>query len=285
MNKKVISLLLIFSITLSMSIPVSAGTVTIDKKNHMSYTLEDQNKSIFYIGENKLVLWEVGDTVFVDQYDLQGNLIVSGKGNRKNGEIVMVSNDAISSFNAKDIVQTISVNPLPSLYSFERVGTFPVYDRITSDRQTMYLYEDTGSAIHTTYAIRSYTGSIAALVIGIATGMFVPSVVASGVVSSMISTGLAFLVGETLNIASKITLAADKYELEYYGQDSKTGRKSDIYDKTDKYIISDEESNKMNEVYYDGSSYYDPDDDDPTLRLTQYIVPNLYGSEYEWDRW
>lgn len=250
-----------------------------------SYVQGDQNKIISYIGENKLVLWEIGDTVYAEQYDLQGNLIVSGKANRENGEIVMFDNVAVSRFNAKDIIETLSTNSLPSLYSFKRVGTFPVYDRVTLDRQSMYLYEDTGSAIRTTYSIRSYSGTIAALVLGITTSMAVPSAIASKVVASMISSGLAVLIGDTLNIGTKTTLAANKYKLEYYGQDSKTNKKSKTYSQTDKYIITDQESNKINEVYYDGSSYYDPNDDTPTSKLMQYIVPNLYGPDYEWSRW
>ncbi|MBS6561219.1 MAG: hypothetical protein KH355_13265 [Clostridiales bacterium] len=151
MNKKIISLLLVFSIVFSTSIPAFAGSVTISPQNDMSYTQGEQNKSISYIGENKLVVWEEGDTVYAEQYDLKGNLIVSCKGNRKNDEITMVS------------------------------------------------------------------------------------------------------------------------------------KKSDIFSNTVKYIITDEESNKLNEVYYDGGSYYDPYDDSHTLALMQYIVPNLYGLDYEWN--
>lgn len=28
----------------------------------------------------------------------------------------------------------------------------------------------------------------------------------------------------------------------------------------------------------------DPNDDTPTSKLMEYIVPNLYGSDYEWER-
>ena len=139
MNKKII-----FSIVFSTSVPVFAGNVTIDPKNYMSYTQGKQNRSISYIGENKLVVWEEGDSVYAKQYGL--------KGNRKNNEITMVS------------------------------------------------------------------------------------------------------------------------------------KKSDIFSNTVKYIITDEESNKLNEVYYDGGAYYDPKDDSHTLALMQYIVPNLYGLDYEWYR-
>lgn len=210
---------------------------------------------------------------------------MSGKANRTNDEIIIFSDGVYNKFSAKDIVEIISSSVLPSLYSFNKVGTFPVYDRLTFDRQTMYLYEDTGSAIHTTYSIRSYSGAIASLALSIATSMFIPSSIASKLVSSIISAGLGIVVGEILNISTTVTLAADKYELEYYGQDSKTGKKSDTFAQTDKYIITDEESNKINEIYYDGSCYYDPNDDTPTSKLMQYIVPNLYGMNYEWDRW
>lgn len=285
MNKKIVSLLLVCSLALSTSIPVFADSSIDDKQIDKSYTQVEQKKNISYIGENKLVSWEVGDTIYVEQYDLQNNLIETCIGNRNNGEIVSISNGTTNKFNARDIVDLLSSTPLPSPYSFKKVGTFPVYNRVTLDRQTMYLYEDTGSAIHTTYSIRSFSGTIATLAIGIATGMAIPSTISNKLIASIIAAGLATVIGDTLNIGTKITLAADKYELEYYGKDSKTGKKSDIYDQTDKYVITDEESNKIDEVYYDGSCYYDPDDDIPTFKLTQYIVPNLYGIDYEWDRW
>lgn len=71
--------------------------------------------------------------------------------------------------------------------------------------------------------------------------------------------------------------------LKYYGQDSKTGKKSKTYDATCRYIITDEESDKLNEVYYDTNAYYDPDEG-PSLMLMQFIVPNLYGVDYEWSQ-
>lgn len=279
MSKRILSILLSICLVFSMSATAYAkdDTTTSTQKIH--------NKNVSYIGENKLVLWESGDIVYAEQYDLRGNLIVSGKANRTNDEIIIFSDGVYNKFSAKDIVEIISSSVLPSLYSFNKVGTFPVYDRLTFDRQTMYLYEDTGSAIHTTYSIRSYSGAIASLALSIATSMFIPSSIASKLVSSIISAGLGIVVGEILNISTTVTLAADKYELEYYGQDSKTGKKSDTFAQTDKYIITDEESNKINEIYYDGSCYYDPNDDTPTSKLMQYIVPNLYGMNYEWDRW
>ena len=151
-NKKIISLLLAFSIAFSTSAPTFAGSVTIDTKNYMSYIQEKQNRSISCITENKLVVWEEGDTVYAEQYDLKDNLIVSCKGNRKNNEITMIS------------------------------------------------------------------------------------------------------------------------------------KKSDIFSNTVNYIITDEESNKLNEVYYDSGAYYDSKDDSHTLALMQYIVPNLYGLDHEWYR-
>lgn len=69
--------------------------------------------------------------------------------------------------------------------------------------------------------------------------------------------------------------------LKYYGQDSETRKKSKTYDATYKYIITDEESKKLNEVYYTTNAYYDPAEG-PTPMLMQFIVPNLYGTEYEW---
>ena len=221
----------------------------------------------------------------VKQYDLQGNLVVSVIGNRNNGQIAMYDDQGTSIFNAEEVIEKISTTFLPTLYSFQRVATFPVYDRITLDRQTMYLYEDVSSAVHTTYDIGSFSGTLGVFVTSVVISLGVSMVIANALAADILSAGLAILVGEILEISTSITLAADKYHLSYYGQDSKTGRKSATYDQTYRYIITDETSNKLNNVYYDGSCYYDANDDTPTLKLTQYIVPNLYGPNYEWDRW
>lgn len=279
MFKRMLSTLLVICLIFSTSITIFAqDTISTDIQN-------EQNKSVSYIGEYKLVLWESGNIVYAEQYDSQGNLIVSGEANRTNGEIIISNAIASSKFNATDIIETISTNILPSTYSFKKIGTFPVYNRIKLDRHSMYLYEDYGSAIHTTYSIRSFSGTIAALVLGVATSLAVPSSIASKLVSAIISAGLCVVIGDMLNIGTRITLAANKYNLKYYGQDSKTGKKSKTYDKTYKYIITDEESDKINEVYYDGGAYYDSKNKGTTSKLMQFIVPNLYGPDYEWDQW
>ena len=267
---------LIICLTFSTSATVFAQ----DAKS--TYIQNEQGKSISYIGEYKLVLWDSGNIVYAEQYNSQGTLIASATANRSNGEII--ASDAITNkrFNVNDIVETISVKNLPSTYSFKKVGTFPVYNRVDLDRHSMHLYEDIGSAVHTTYSIRSFSGTIASLAVGIAAGMLVPASIASKIVAAIISAGLGVVGGDILNIGTKITLAADKYNLKYYGSDSKTGKKSATYDKTYKYIITDEESSKINEVYYDGGGYYDPNNNDATSLLMQYIVPNLYGIDYEW---
>lgn len=279
MIKRIISALLILCLTFSTSATVFA------QDTKFTYIQNEQGKSISYIGEYKLVLWDSGNIVYAEQYNSQGTLIVSATANRSNGEII--TSDAITNyrFNVNDIVEAISTEILPSTYSFKKVGTFPVYNRLDLDRHSMYLYEDIGSAVHTTYSIKSFNGTVAALAVSIAAGMIVPAFIASEVIGAIVSGGLGVLVGEMLNISTTITLAADKYNLKYYGQDSKTGNKSDTYDKAYKYIITDEESNRINEVYYDGGAYYNPNNDDTTSKLMQYIVPNLYGMEYEWDQW
>lgn len=275
MFKRMVSTLLVICIIFSTSVPAFAqGTISTDMQN-------EQNKIVSYIGEYKLVLWEVGNIVYAEQYDSQGNLIVSGNANKTNGEINISNNNTNSKFNATEIVETISTNILPSTYSFKKVGTYTVWSMLHPDRYSMYLYEDHGSATHTTYSIRSFDGTIATLALSIATGMLVPASVASKLIASIISAGLGLVIGDTLNIGTHITLAADKYNLKYYGRDSETSKKSKTFEGTCRYIITDEESDKINEVYYDTNTYYDPDEG-PSIRLMQLIVPNLYGVDYEW---
>ena len=275
MFKRMVSTLLVICIIFSTSVPVFAqDSISTDIQN-------EQNKIVSYIGEYKLVLWELGNIVYAEQYDSQGTLIVSGNANKTNGEINIFNNNTYSKFNATEIVETISTNLLPTTYSFKRVGTYTAWSALYPERYSMYLYEDQGSATHTTYSIRSFSGTIASLALGIAAGLIVPASIASKIVTSIISAGLGLITGEILNIGTKITLAADKYNLKYYGQDSETRKKSKTYDATYKYIITDEESKKLNEVYYTTNAYYDTAEG-PTPMLMQFIVPNLYGTEYEW---
>lgn len=277
MFKRMVSTLLVICFIFSTSVPAFAqGTISTDIQN-------EQNKSVSYIGEYKLVLWDVGNIVYAEQYDSQGTLIVSGNANRTTGEVNISHNNTNSKFNATEIVETISTKLLPTTYSFKRVGTYTVFSMIHPERYSMHLYEDQGSSTRTTYAIRSFSGTVATFALGIAIGMAIPGSIANQLVNTMISTGLCMLVGDTLGISTTISLSADKYNLKYYGQDSKTGKKSKTYDATCRYIITDEESDKLNEVYYDTNAYYDPDEG-PSLMLMQFIVPNLYGVDYEWSQ-
>ena len=119
-NKKIISLLLAFSIAFSTSAPTFAGSVTIDTKNYMSYTQGKQNRSISYIGENKLVVWEEGDSVYAKQYGL--------KGNRKNNEITMVSKKSdIFSNTVKYIITDEESNKLNEVY-YDGGSYYDLYD-------------------------------------------------------------------------------------------------------------------------------------------------------------
>lgn len=279
MNKRIISLLLTFSFLFSVAMPAFAASNT----TYAALSNANQSEIVSYIGSNKLVSWETQSTVYIKQYDLQGNLLVSAQGNKQSGEITIFDGDDTVNFNASNVIQTLSMRPLPSLFALKRVGTYQVYDRITLDRQTMYLYENTGSAIRTTYSIRTFEGTITALAAAIVIGLAIKLPIANKVVNDIVSNGLAFVIGETINIESQITLVADKYPLEYYGQDKATGRKSATYNQSAKYIITETGDSRFNEVYYDGSCYYDPNDDEPTSKLLMYIVPNLYGENYEWD--
>ena len=96
MYKRMISLLLAFSFLFSVAMPAFAAN------NITSAALSDANQSkiVSYIGGNKLVSWETQSTVYIEQYDLQGNLLVSGQGNKQSGEITIFDGDDTVNFNA-----------------------------------------------------------------------------------------------------------------------------------------------------------------------------------------
>lgn len=136
MFKRMVSTLLVICIIFSTSVPVFAqDSISTDIQN-------EQNKIVSYIGEYKLVLWELGNIVYAEQYDSQGTLIVSGNANKTNGEINIFNNNTYSKFNATEIVETISTNLLPTTYSFKRVGTYTAWSALYPERYSMYLYED-----------------------------------------------------------------------------------------------------------------------------------------------
>ena len=274
---------LIISVLLIACLVFSTSTTAFAQDTNSTCIQNEQGQSVSYIGEYKLVLWDSGNIVYAEQYNLQGDLVASATANRSTGEVIASDATGSNSFNANNIIETIATEILPTPYSFNRVGTFPVYNRVTLDRYSMYLYEDIGSAVHTTYSIRSFSGTLASFAVGVAAGLGVSAVIANAIASAIISAGLGLLVGEAFNISTKITLAADKYLLRYYGQDSNTGNRSDTYESY-KYIITDEESSRLDEVYYDGA-YYSSNDDSATTRLMEYIVPNLYGVDCERAPW
>ena len=82
MNKRIISVLLIICLTFSTSATVFAQNTS------STYIQNEQGKSISYIGDYKLVLWDSGNIVYAEQYNSQDNLIASATANRSNGEII-----------------------------------------------------------------------------------------------------------------------------------------------------------------------------------------------------
>ena len=71
MNKRIISVLLIICLTFSTSATVFAQNTS------STYIQNEQGKSISYIGDYKLVLWDSGNIVYAEQYNSQDNLIAS----------------------------------------------------------------------------------------------------------------------------------------------------------------------------------------------------------------
>ena len=86
-DASIISALLIICLTFSTSATVFA------QDTRSTYIPNEQGKSVSYIGEYKLVLWDSGNIVYAEQYNSQGNLIASATANRINGEII--TSDAI----------------------------------------------------------------------------------------------------------------------------------------------------------------------------------------------
>ena len=106
MIKRIISALLIICLTFSTSTTIFAQ----DTKS--TYIQNEQGKSISYIGEYKLVLWDSENIVYAEQYNSQGNLVASATANRSNGEIIT------SSIPAAILTANVAIVPLKDLIEY-----------------------------------------------------------------------------------------------------------------------------------------------------------------------
>lgn len=85
--------------------------------------------------------------------------------------------------------------------------------------------------------------------------------------------GLCWLVDKVYELSSE-TVRAIRYELDYYGQDKNTSKKSDILEGGRKYKVTS--GSKINEIFYEGLTY-----EDSSNKIANMLANNLYGSDFK----
>lgn len=279
MIKKIMALML--------TVVMCSGTFTAFAKSENLYSLdsiEDNGitKYIQYFGDIKIVSWENDEEIVVEQYDSDGILVETSIGNKETNEIINHTADSQYITNSEDVIECISSEDLPILYSFNEIATINAINPLNGTRKTMDLYEEVGSAKNTTYKVSKYNGALANYIASVAIGIGISTPIAGNVVTSLVTAGIGFIVGEIINITSTITLSCKKYAYNYYGKDSISGEKSATYDEAGfKYVINDDEHVAFyNQVYYDGF-VYDKINSTVDYNLSVMIVRNLYGIDYD----
>lgn len=135
MFKKIIALLMIFVMSL--------GTVTAfgaQKELSQETIVEDGfQKTIQYIGDNEIVTWDDGNKVYVEQYDLDGNLVETAIGNRDNKEVEVTNEEGSYTVNSEDIIEIVDSTDIPSIQSssssYTKVASIKAYNPLTSTKK------------------------------------------------------------------------------------------------------------------------------------------------------
>lgn len=281
MIKRLLALLMIFVMCF--------GTVTAFAKTDSYYSLEQMEedeikKTVQYFGDVKIISWESGNEVIVEQYDSNGAWVETNIGNRMTKDIEVKTATKTYTTSAKDVVTLVSERDLsaPVTFSFNKVGTIKAANILTNTKKTMYLYEEVGTGKQSTHTVGKYEGTLANFIASIAVSLGVSEFVAGEVAGALVSAGIGLLVGKLIEITMTVNLAAIEYPYNYYGKDSASGEKSTIYRKAGyKYIINDEKHVAFtNKIYYD-KLVYDKIDSDTDYKLGVMIVRNLYGVDYD----
>lgn len=281
MIKRLLALLMIFVMCF--------GTVTAFAKMDSYYSLEQMEeneikKTVQNFGDIKIISWESGNEVIVEQYDSNGAWVETNIGNRITKDIEVKTATKTYTTSAEDVVTLVSERDLsaPVTFSSNKVGTIKASNLLTNTKKTMYLYEEVGTGKQSTHTVGKYKGTLANFIASMAIGLGVSEEIAGKMAGAFTAAGIGIIVGKLIEITMTVNLAAIAYPHNYYGKDSASGKKSTTYQKAGyKYIINDEVHVAfMNKTYYD-KLVYNKIDSDTDYKLGVMIVRNLYGVDYD----
>ncbi len=286
MKKKFMVLLL----ATTMSFNVSSYAFAMSEGSNSYETMESGvTKTVLSINQNKIILWDDGDKVVVEQYDKGSNKLVErSTGNRKTGEIKSVGIEGkTQTFSASDVVsKSVSSKTYEtsraaaSSFSYlGKVSAVNIKDRIT---KTMKVYESLSNKTQTTYTVKRYNGNLASFISSLVVGLGLEATMGGGLIPALVGAGVAVVTGKIIEITTSITLASLRYSCSYYGEDTKTGNKSKTYKNSGyKYVINSSDNSKFRgKVFYEGHTF-DPKDFDGSYQVAQFLVQNLYGGSFE----
>lgn len=140
----------------------------------------------------------------------------------------------------------------------------------------MKVYYDYNYIKLTTYAVRSWEGTLAALVLGVVVALKIPAVAAEKWVNECVRAGICIWVGEKLSISSTRSWVAKKYSCDYYSEDTDSSKDFYYNSAGYKYIIIDEDYTGVRTTYYEDYPYCG-------INTTQFhcacdlMATNIYG--------
>ena len=271
MKKKFFKKLLAATLVCSFAIPNVAFAQNL---NVSSYTITEDSieKDVVDIDNGiKLISWENENEIVFEEYrkDILVNHIVVDK----------LTNTAISYMDdSKPVTLEIPINRSSNLVeskasSTQLIDTVKASNTITSENKSMKIYENSSSGLATDYVLPNTVKYLAELATQLVINLGVGRVVANNIVSVLISMGLCWLVDKVYELSSE-TVRAIRYELDYYGQDKNTSKKSDILEGGRKYMVTS--GSKINEIFYEGLTY-----EDSSNKIANMLANNLYGSDFK----
>lgn len=270
-EKEIFKKLLAATLVCSFAIPNVAFAQNL---NVSSYTITEDSieKDVVDIDNGiKLISWENENEIVFEEYrkDILVNHIVVDK----------LTNTAISYMDdSKPVTLEIPINRSSNLVeskasSTQLIDTVKASNTITSENKSMKIYENSSSGLATDYVLPNTVKDLAELATQLVINLGVGRVVANNIVSVLISMGLCWLVDKVYELSSE-TVRAIRYELDYYGQDKNTSKKSDILEGGRKYKVTS--GSKINEIFYEGLTY-----EDSSNKIANMLANNLYGSDFK----
>lgn len=262
----ILSLTLIFTLT--------ASNVTFAKPQVYSSTQEGVEKLTVSIENRKLISWEDDREMVFEEYDEYNNLVDRVSVDKKTNKAISYSEVGTEILDIPLYNHAINKNSTANkkAVSTKRVDTVEAYNTITSTAKSMEVYESS-EGFDTDFVLPSTIKTLAKLATQIAIGLAVSSAIATNFVATLVSAGICW-VSDKIYETTGEKVRAVRYELDYYGKDKKTSKKSKTLDGGRMYQVTS--GKKINKKYYEGLTYAKSGN-----KIANLLANNLYGVDFK----